>query len=607
MADFGSQATALPAPSGAGSQPVTTQYNTVSDGGLFDSAVKNVASLLGEGIKSYQASEQQKLQNAILKDVADKQNVINQGVTQGTITAQEAHVRSGAVFSEAIANYPQLAPQFAQLNSVFKASTGAGDVEADLQSQRQTAQHIAEQQDSAAISQGYYISPTMTKEQRQAVWQAAQANKAAQQSWEQQKQRIEFERSTTTFNQQQADRDNQNWAIKTVNEMAGANFTSFNAQAQSLVDQVNNGTMTLDAAQVQLQQIRNQINGPLQAVAASGKIDAGPYKQMYDQTFEVYNKLLDPKNKSEQLTAQLSNVMNQQKLVILSDPETRNFAATSQLMGGAQNPMLFATGARLTMKALQGASTSPTVNGQPSGFVQPIAGNPEVEGDAYNTIKYGVDQLRAGKMADPAKGLTETNNTVNNVLAQVGQLQYNGIASNPKNLTKSAEFLASPQFAYMVQNGAIDPVAAQAAKKTMQQTYEPAVTQASGVRLQGTLPDSNIQLQNAVDVNFTGAGVSFVVRKGLSDKDAAAAQARVGDLNATTQALNTVIRMGAHLEGSTDYQKYWNDNKYYILPQVYPVKPNQAIKWTDGKTYSWNGNGDWADRSQWTVSGGSTK
>lgn len=607
MADFSAQSASLSAPSGAGSQPVVTQYNNVTDNGLFDSAVKNVASLIGEGIKSYQASEQQKLQNAILGDVAQKQNTINQAVSQGTMSAQEAHVRSGAVYSEAIANYPQLAAQFSQLNSVFKATTAQGDTEADLESQRKQSQHIAEANDNQAIGQGYYLSPTMTQAQRSQIWTAAQTNVQLQKEWDQQKARIEFERSTTTFNQAQVDRDNNQWAIKSINTLAGANIPAFNAMGQSLIQDVQSGKKTFEDALQQLQQQRAQYNQVLQAVGASGKVDVSPYKQVFDQSYELYAKLIDPKTKSENSTALVQDLVNRQKLVLLADPQTKNWVATSQLFGGPNNPALTLESVEPIQRALKGASNNTTVNGLPTGYVDPIVGNPTVEKGAYDVVKYGVDQLKGGKMTDSAKGLSETNNAVNNILSQVGQAQYSGISRDPKNLSRSAEFLASTQFAYMVQNGALDPVALQAAKKTMQQTYEPAVTQASGVRLQGTLPDSNIQLQNAVDVNFTGAGVSFVVRKGLSEKDAASAQARVGDLNATTQALNTVIRMGAHLEGSTDYQKYWNDNKYYILPQVYPVKPGQAIKWTDGKTYTWNGNGDWADRSQWSVSGGSTK
>jgi len=605
MADFSAQSASLSAPSGAGSQPVVTQVNNVSDGGLFDKAVGNIANLLGEGIKTYQATEQTKLQNAILGDVASKQNVINQAVQQGTMTAQEAHVRSGAIYSEALANYPQLADKFSSLNSVFKATTGQGDTEADLASQRTQAQHIAEANDNQAIGQGYYIAPTMSQAQRQTIWTAAQGNLQAQKEWENQKARIEFERSTNTYNQGQTDRDNKLFAIKTVNELAGSNFGAFNAQAQSLVDQVNTGKMTTEAAQIQLQQIRNQINGPLQAIAASGQIDASPYKQMFDQTYEIFNKQLDPKTRSENATAQVNEIIARQKLVYLGDPEIKSFTATSQLLGGNQNPLAFSTGARLTMKALSSASQTGTKDGIPAGFVAPIAGNPEVEGDALKTLKYATDQLRGGKMQDTAKGAVEVNNTVNNVLAQTGQLLNQG--ATPDRLKGLAEFFSSPQYAYLVQNGAIDPVAAQTAKKTFQMLYEPAVTQAVGSKLQGTLPDSNIPLNRAIDAQFTGAGVSFVVRKGLSPQDTVAAQAVADNLRTASQGMNTLVRLGSHMNGSTDYQKEWDNSKYALLPQLFPVKPGQAIKWQDGKTYTWNGSGDWADRNNWTVKDNGSK
>jgi hypothetical protein len=57
--------------------------------------------------------------------------------------------------------------------------------------------------------------------------------------------------------------------------------------------------------------------------------------------------------------------------------------------------------------------------------------------------------------------------------------------------------------------------------------------------------------------------------------------------------------MGAHMEGTTDYQKYWDDNKYYILPQAFPVKPGQVVN-----GFKWSGTGDYRDKSTWKKVGG---
>ena len=51
-------------------------------------------------------------------------------------------------------------------------------------------------------------------------------------------------------------------------------------------------------------------------------------------------------------------------------------------------------------------------------------------------------------------------------------------------------------------------------------------------------------------------------------------------------ALNQVIRIGAHMEGTTDYAKYWENNKHLIMPSIYPdpakLKPGQVV---DGYKY----------------------
>jgi len=66
------------------------------------------------------------------------------------------------------------------------------------------------------------------------------------------------------------------------------------------------------------------------------------------------------------------------------------------------------------------------------------------------------------------------------------------------------------------------------------------------------------------------------------------------------QGLNTVVRIGAHMEGTSDYQKYWEDNKYVLLPQLYPIKPG----FVDKAGFKWSGDGDFRDRNTWTKVGG---
>jgi hypothetical protein len=601
MADFSEQSANLSAPSGAGDQPVVTQKTQVSDGGLVQRAIGSVASMIGEGIKNYQASEQQNLQNAILKDVAGKQSTINQAVSQGTMNAQEAHVRSQAVYNEAIANYPQLADKFMSLNSVFKATTAVGDTDQAIMDQRDNAKKIRDSEDQLAISQGYHLSPDMTDAQRGVVVSAAQANVMAQKQLEAKSAQWKYQREQQVAGQQDQDRDNKMFATRMINDLAGHNFDSFDAVIESLRNDVKTGKRTPEDAQAILNTQYGQISGVLQATAAGGQIDASPYRSVFDSKYQLGLKMLDPKNASEELDRQKKDLITRQQLVLLGDESTKRLVATSQLLAGSNNPLLLAPNAQATLKAMAGISNTPTNNGTPNGYVPQVAGNPEVEGSALQALKFGVNQLRGGKMNDSAAGNIEASNSVNNILQQTGQLLNQG--ATPDKLKGLADFFASPEYAYMVQHGSIDPVAAQTAKKTFQMMYEPAVTNAIGGRLQGTLADSDIPISRAIDVNFSGAGINFVVRKGLSDKDAQQAQAVAENLKTAAQGANTLVRLGAHMEGTTDYQKYWNDNKYYILPQIYPVKPGQAIKWKDGSTYKWNGAGDWADRNNWSKVG----
>jgi hypothetical protein len=61
--------------------------------------------------------------------------------------------------------------------------------------------------------------------------------------------------------------------------------------------------------------------------------------------------------------------------------------------------------------------------------------------------------------------------------------------------------------------------------------------------------------------------------------------------------LNQLIRLHAHLEGTTDYAKYWEAHKHELMPSIYPdpnkLKPGTVV---DGFKYV---GGNYRDRSNW--------
>jgi hypothetical protein len=596
MADFSAQSASLSAPSGAGDSPVVTQRTPVPASTL-PQALSGIADMLGKGVDNYYNVQMIKARNGILGQIGQQQSAINAAVASGQMDQQEAHVRSMAIYNKSLAAYPQLASDIQGLNAAFKATTQTGDTDNLVKQKQDEAQKIRDQQTQMAISQGYHLSPDMSEAQRGVIVTAAETNTTAQRVLAQQQAQFNFQKDQNVYSQEQANLKMKETSIGLIADMAGKNMDAFDATVQNLSDQVRANKMTPDQARATLQSQFGNISGVIQSLAGKNPELAAPYRSLFESKYQLGLQRLDPTKASDETKSQYDKTITQAKIdALTNDPKLKTLVATSQMLN-TNNSLLMATNAEATMKAMAMAGKTPTQNGLPGTYVPQIAGNPEVEADALKALKSGIDTLRGGKVADGMAGNAEGSNAVNNLLSQTGNLLNQG--ATPDKLKGLADFFSSSQYAYMVQHGQIDATAEQAAKKTFQMIYTPAVTNAVGTKLQGTLPNSQTNIADAVDVNFTGAGVQFTPKKGLNADDAKQAGVSVDGLKTAAQGLNTVVRMGAHMEGTTDYQKYWDDNKYYILPQAFPVKPGQVVN-----GFKWSGTGDYRDKSTWKKVGG---
>ena len=52
----------------------------------------------------------------------------------------------------------------------------------------------------------------------------------------------------------------------------------------------------------------------------------------------------------------------------------------------------------------------------------------------------------------------------------------------------------------------------------------------------------------------------------------------LGELKGAQILINQALRAGAHLDGTTDYKKYWEENKHEMFPALFqaPVKKAEA-------------------------------
>lgn len=212
---------------------------------------------------------------------------------------------------------------------------------------------------------------------------------------------------------------------------------------------------------------------------------------------------------------------------------------------------------------------------------------------AKNTIH---NIMKAGGEVAP-ESLASASGMVVNVMRGA---QYYGASDNdPRNFTATVDFLSDPTVGrFIEQNGAsIYPQIAAGAKQIIEQQYGEVVTglindrysTAGEAILSGIGSTIDVtDVSDVVEPIWNGVGIEMVAKEQFK------ADFRVSQLvddlnrgpNGIVAPLNKLIRMSAHLSGSTDYEKVYNETYKPRLWQTGTEKAKPTMGQMTGKDVS---------------------
>ena len=565
MADYSTNATQLSGSSGAGSQAVQPVQEQVV-GFQIPKIVEDVAGIFAKGLELNRKEEAEKAKQGIVGAFVREQTVINDAVATGQMGVSEAAARQRAIGNKYLAGYPQYSSDFQTANNSLKGITEKGEIEKQLETESKRREQLI----STAQQQGYIIPPGADENTTNQILNASQSAIRTRQQWEDQLKMNAEKRAQGTYNADIAAREQKELGFRLITDLASTNINALSALGTSLSDSVRSGKITPEAAQQQNAAQYAQMQAVVTAASQGNPELASAYRGILGQLNDVNQKLLDPKSNLQQLEDQKKTLITQaQVMAMQNSPKLLALTATSGLLPNSiplQN----------SAEAVQ-SFTWLTNNLPGSGIMTPqVVGNGAVESANYKMLNSGIDALNTGKVKDKEKGLTEASTGVNNILRQTDFLAKTGQA-DANSLKEVAKFVAGPQFATMVKSGTIDPQVAQLAKRAFQMNYEPTVVGAINNRLDAIAPGTESQkLLDVVSISFNGTGVVFQAkgpttgRLGIPTTEMRTNAQLAQTFKQSQDALNQLIRIGAHMEGTTDYQKYWEDNKHFFLPKVYP-------------------------------------
>jgi hypothetical protein len=587
----------LSAPRGQGAQPVqAVQEQIVPE--QPNPLLTGIVNIFAKGLEADRKQSAADRKAAIVGEYIKNEQVYASALTTGQWNASQVGMASRSNFTRMIASYPEYVTELQEAKKSVYDGTDVGEA------QKKVDQEVAFKNSlkTQASSMGFTFYDGMSQAAQDATILAAQTeirtNKATDEAYKRnaEARAVASDKragESHAFSiQEHVDREN---AVKGVLEVADKNFDALNTTAKDLI---SNPNIPFEQKQLIMSQNVGRIKSGLQAVSARNPELAAPWSKLVDDINNTFQALADPKIKSERELTDLKNQFDAQqykaKLLITADPKARNAVALSNLFGNNDSllklgvsPVLIGTLAQLGLGPNSGQTPAQVV------------GTPDEKG-ALKAVKGALNSLQTGSAVGDKEAMTiEAVNTVNGVLKQNATMQ--GPITAPM-LKELSAFYSSPEFGKLAEKGQLDKPTVQAVKQVFQVSYEPAVIEAVQNRLntaiehspgrdQGNRGKPKQTLLDTVDVKFNGSGVSFVTKAGAFDTLSSSFTRDA--LKEAEGGLNTLIRMGAHMEGTTDYASYWEKNKQHYLPNVYPdpnkLKVGQVVKGKNGKSYKYIG------------------
>ena len=588
MADFASN-TQLSAPQGAGSQPLAPIQQVDNSRALL-SGVSSIFGAVGdfakaETDKAKVAAEQRK--SSVLEGYTKKENSYAQAIEQGTMSASEALARSRANFREYSTNFADLAVDLEKQAKALKGNTEIGEAQKAQDDERS----LYNKDKEAASSSGALFYPGMSKK---AEVDQIIAHKTAVQEAKQLTERraaASEARAQGTYDQGIDDRREKEASVASLQKIAGTHLESFQSFVTDVGEKVRSGKMLPDEGRALIAKRYNSIDAGLVSVSASNPSLASPFQSLFKEMKTLGDTLLDPKVAAEDAASQLKSLKTKSTLMLMANPKTRAAIMTNELFPNSPTAILQASPA-----VIEAFSMLADMDIKSEKFAPQVIGNPEIQGDFIKILKESIGALSGLPKDKQEKALEQAGNSANQLLKQANKYLDGGV--DPKQMVGIADFFASEAYATLVNSGKIDKEAALAASKVMQISYTKTLINGVQKELSGYLfnpldrsgkpsPHPRIPISDSVEAKFTGSGIVFLPKPlasiypnqttplGIEQNRQAEV---IKNLNTSQKAINRLIHIGAHMEGTTDYAGFWEKHKHEMLPSMF------AAPKTEGQT-----------------------
>ena len=591
MADFSNQdiqGAGYSAPPQQAVAPAPNMIQSVAQSNILG-GLGSLFSGIAQSGQNAKAQEAADTKNKILSGYAQKVTALNSAVEQGQKSMAVAQREQRALYNKVVANFPGITEDLTAFNSKLLASEGLGDVLA-----KGTAVEQQIQADTKAATAAGFIQPNMSPQEQESGLNAyrQQQHQLNQMDFYSKQLEIQSKKMSIAASQENiaaARTQRANAALElqmkrnkqrlqgAVSDVASNYFTKTYGELDAIQKGIDAGQLTQEQALASIDRLANNFNAvTIQArgVAGGDYVDslAKPIMDMLNARKDFFSGKIDKDVAQSKVDVAEAKAM----LPIMADPKLAAMMSVSKLSGGVLDPAIMGqfSGYAVDFIRKNYNMQNPPANPTPHD-------DDEKEGAKVymSSIKDVTNNLASKNPAidDPKGTMEELRNHVNQVVAGVND--FAGAQKNPQQLNNVVDYFSSDEFLkYQRMGGTIDQANLEGAKNAISINYGdkliPAIREEwernkttvgypTGVRQVGrvTVPVQNQEATpEAVRYQWTGKTVVFKPAPGMESNRSVVAKAK--ELQQRLAPLiNKSVRMAAHLDGSDDYSKYFQQNE----------------------------------------------
>lgn len=543
--------------------------------------VEGVGDSIGKGMAAYYKAQKDEEKKQVMTYYSQEMEKINSAMATGQMTPDQADTYARKVNATYMSKFADHITELKSAYDFAKEGTNLKYAENAVAEQKARQKEIL---DAASKDYGIITYPGMSQERIASITETVEASRAFERAQDRQFKVNAENRAQSEEQRKQTDWQRQQDSRKALQELGNAHYKEFTSMVQDISTQVRSGKMTYEQGQAMLTSRFAALNNAVSLQGANDQGYLGVWKDNFSKLHELGQKLIDPKQKSEEVQAQLKQLEASYKLKFMStltDKEQIQYGFMKEfdhptIQFGLSPAILDLT------KRVAGMPDTPNP------YAPRVFGTPDEQGFT-KVVLGGVDQANklTGKEKDAA--IDNSARAVNQYLKQatLAPLYKGGVDS--KDYKTLVDTVLSPQFKQLRDEGRINIESLHGLKKIFEMGYSRDIRQNVLDRLDAKVTDGTDgnyrgqSVKDYVDIQFDGNGVKFAPKRELDPEAPLGSHLQqrdlMGNLRSSEAGVNKMLKLGAVLEGEPDLRKYWDEHKHELLPGYFMkgYEPGKAV------------------------------